>query len=175
MIATSKWLAIVAVAFVAGSFIASPELRAFAANTVRSIDIVDGEVKTADLGNNAVTSPKIKDGEVKMAELGSNSVNSAKIKDGSVAYADLSRTLIAYEHRADCNCGGTGWDPDGTLPLETIFDSRITFNSVVAVTVSGSGLNICTAQIPFSGAAGVICTQNISNGASVNYAIFNNS
>ena len=79
MITTSKWLAIVAVAFVAGSFIASPELRAYAANTVFSSDIVDGEVKTADLGNNSVTAGKIKDGEVKAAEIATDAVSSAEL------------------------------------------------------------------------------------------------
>ena len=80
MITTSKWLAIVAVAFVAGSFIASPELRAYAANTVFSSDIVDGEVKTADLGNNSVTAGKIKDGEVKAAEIATDAVGAAEIQ-----------------------------------------------------------------------------------------------
>jgi hypothetical protein len=80
MIATSKWLAIVAVAFVAGSFIASPELRAFAANTVKSIDIVDGEVKTADLGSNAVTAAKVKDGEIKAAEIATDAVGAAELQ-----------------------------------------------------------------------------------------------
>jgi hypothetical protein len=89
VIATSKWLAIVAVAFVAGSFIASPELRAYAANTVRSIDIVDGEVKTADLGNNAVTAGKIKDGEIKEAEIATAAVGQRAIAPDSVGAAEL--------------------------------------------------------------------------------------
>ena len=55
MITTAKWLGVLAVAFVAGSFVASPELRAYAANTIASGDIIDGEVKTADLASNAVT------------------------------------------------------------------------------------------------------------------------
>ena len=37
---------------------------AYAANTVFSTDIVDGEVKTADLDNNAVRSTKIGTGQV---------------------------------------------------------------------------------------------------------------
>jgi hypothetical protein len=89
MVTTSKWLAVVAVAFVAGSFIASPELRAFAANTVFSGDIVDGEVKTADLGSNSVTAAKIKDGEVKAAEIASNAVGSSEIATDAVGAAEL--------------------------------------------------------------------------------------
>src|SRR5574339_192699 len=61
--------------FIAVAFMSSPELQAFAANTVGSIDIIDesiqsvdiknGQVKNADLAASAVTSGKIKDGEVK--------------------------------------------------------------------------------------------------------------
>lgn len=50
---------IAAASLVAGAFIASPELRAYAANTVGSADIIDGQVKTADLANSAVTAAKI--------------------------------------------------------------------------------------------------------------------
>ena len=67
-------------AFAAGSFVASPELRAYAANTIRSIDIVDGQVMTADLGNNAVTAAKIKDGEVKAAEIATDAVGAAELQ-----------------------------------------------------------------------------------------------
>ena len=66
-------------AFIAGAFIASPELRAYAANTVLSTDIKDGEVKTPDLANNAVTAAKIKDGEVKAAEIATDAVGAAEL------------------------------------------------------------------------------------------------
>ena len=42
---------------------------AYAANTVFSSDIVNGEVKTADLANNAVTAGKIRNGQVGVADL----------------------------------------------------------------------------------------------------------
>ncbi len=75
-----KYASIIAVAaFVAGSFIASPELRAYAANTVLSADIKDGEVKTPDLANNAVTAVKIKDGEVKAADIATDAVGAAEL------------------------------------------------------------------------------------------------
>jgi hypothetical protein len=75
-----KIVGMLVAAFVAGSFIASPELRAYAANTVFSGDIVDGEVKTADLGSNSVTAGKIKDGEVKAAEIATDAVGAAEIQ-----------------------------------------------------------------------------------------------
>ena len=66
-------------AFVAGSFVASPELRAYAANTVFSADIVDGQVMTTDLANNAVTAAKVKDGEIKAAEIATDAVGAAEL------------------------------------------------------------------------------------------------
>lgn len=89
MIATSKWLGMLAVAFVAGSFVASPELRAYAANTVRSIDIVDRQVMTADLGASAVTAAKIKDGEVKAAEIATNGVGAPEIAADAVGASEI--------------------------------------------------------------------------------------
>ena len=79
MLSTPKWLGLLAVAFVAGTFVASPELRVYAANTVFSSDIVDGEVKTADLANNAVTAGKVKDGEIKAAEIAADSVGGSEL------------------------------------------------------------------------------------------------
>jgi hypothetical protein len=55
-------------------------LRAYAANTVFSTDIVDGEVKTADLGSNAVAAGKIKDNEVKAAEIATDAVGAAELQ-----------------------------------------------------------------------------------------------
>jgi hypothetical protein len=76
-------------AFVAGSFVASPELRAYAANTVFSTDIVDGQVKTADLGSNSVTSAKIADGTITAADLATDSVGSSEIIPNSVGAVEL--------------------------------------------------------------------------------------
>jgi hypothetical protein len=75
--------------FVAGSFIASSELRAYAANTIRSIDIVDGEVKTADLANNSVTAGKIKDGEIKSAEIATSAIGQREIGTDAVGGSEL--------------------------------------------------------------------------------------
>jgi hypothetical protein len=47
---------------------------------VFSGDIVDGEVKTADLASNSVTAAKIKDSEVKAAEIAADSVGASEIQ-----------------------------------------------------------------------------------------------
>ena len=57
---------------------------AYAANTIASSDIIDGEVKTADLAANAVNSSKIADGQVTEAEIGQGAVNTAELKNDAV-------------------------------------------------------------------------------------------
>jgi hypothetical protein len=109
----------VVAAFVAGSFIASDELRAYAANTVRSIDIVDGEVKTADIGNNAVTAAKIKDNEVKSAEIASNAVGANEIATDAVGGAELQGvSKLLFEECVLSEEDATSIVPtDGILPV----------------------------------------------------------
>jgi hypothetical protein len=117
----AKVVGMLIAAFVAGSFVASPELRAFAANTVgsadiinnsiQSVDIKDAEVKTSDLGADAITTAKVKDSEIKSADianaavqtadLGSNSVTSAKIKDGEVMTNDLADNAVTSDKLSD--------------------------------------------------------------------------
>jgi hypothetical protein len=180
----AKVVGMLVAAFVAGSFVASPELRAYAANTVGSADIInnsilsadikDGEVKTADLGGNAVTSAKIAAGGVTNSDITGNAVTGNKIADGTIAYGDVSRNLIAVEHRDDCNCGGTGWDPNGTSKFETIVDDRITFNSVVVVTGQNGLGRLCWVAQTGVDAAIVACDEIIGEGLDINYAIFSN-
>ena len=63
---------------------------AYAANTVFSSDIVDGEVKTLDIGINQVTTGRIKDGGVGLTDLATGAVDSSKVLDGTIANADLA-------------------------------------------------------------------------------------
>lgn len=143
MIATSKWLAIVAVAFIAGLFIASPELRAYAANTVFSTDIVDGQVKTADLANNAVTAAKIKDGEVKAAEIAANAVGASEIIGVSnliFSECTISSSTVWPSGTAGsktCNVGGAG---SGDIALATIQSNGVECFAIRGVTVVTDGV-----------------------------------
>ena len=62
-------LGLLAVAFVAGSFIASPELRAYAAATIGSADIIDESIQSVD----------IKNGQVKASDIATDAVGAAEI------------------------------------------------------------------------------------------------
>ena len=100
----AKLYAMLAAMFMAGAFLASAELRAYAANTVRSIDIVDGQVMTVDLANNAVTSAKIKDGEVKAADIATDSVGAAELQ-GVTKLLFAKCILTATEGNTKVNAG----------------------------------------------------------------------
>lgn len=69
MLSNPKWLGLLAVAFVAGSFVASPELRAFAANTVGSTDIINESILSEDIKNNQVKAADIATDAVGASEL----------------------------------------------------------------------------------------------------------
>jgi len=83
---------------------------AYAADTVFSEDIVDGEVKTADIGNNQVLSADVRDdtinnGGLSAADLGPDSVGSSEV-DGSLSGADINDgTLTSGDVAADTLTG----------------------------------------------------------------------
>jgi hypothetical protein len=130
-------------------------------------------VTSGEIADNTIRSVDIENGQVMTADIGAGQVRTGDIADGTIRYADLSRSLVAVEHRDDCNCGGTGWDPDGTNPGEYIYDDRITFNSVVSVTMPNGFFIVCGTGDISSGRVAVFCDQNIPSGAGVNYALFN--
>jgi hypothetical protein len=60
-------------------FLSLGSSAAYAANTIFSTDIVDGEVKTADLADQGVTTPKI----------AFNSIGTGRVIDNTITSADL--------------------------------------------------------------------------------------
>jgi len=77
---SAKYTVMIAVAaFIAGSFVASPELRAFA-STIANDVVCTGCVGTSDIAGNAVTAAKIKDGEVKAAEIATDAVGAPELQ-----------------------------------------------------------------------------------------------
>jgi hypothetical protein len=60
---------IIVAAFIAGAFVASPELRAYAANTVGSSDIIDESILSRD----------IKNGQVKKSDIAADAVGASEL------------------------------------------------------------------------------------------------
>ena len=118
MITTPKLLGLLAVAFVAGSFVASPELRAYAAATITSADIVDGTIQSID----------IKNGEVKAADIGADAVGGSeligvtKLLFGQcVLTSDENGLLLppAGGTSIDCNISGVDSDDSAIATMTT--------------------------------------------------------
>jgi hypothetical protein len=90
---------------------------AYAANTVFSTDIVNGEVKTPDIasnavvtgkiGNGAVTNAKIGDGAVTNAKIGDGAVTSAKIGDGAVTNFKLGSGVVTHSKLGPSSIDGS--------------------------------------------------------------------
>ena len=72
-----------------GFFVAVSTGGAYAANTVFSTDIVDGEVKTPDIGSQAVTGPKLKANAVTSSKIIDDGVGAPDIATGAVGPAEL--------------------------------------------------------------------------------------
>jgi hypothetical protein len=97
---------------------------AYAANTVFSTDIVNGEVKAPDIANNAVRTGEILDGEVANADLADAAVNSAKVVDESLTANDLATNSVNATEVAD------GAIDSGEIFNDSLFDTDLATGSV---------------------------------------------
>jgi hypothetical protein len=120
MLTTPKWLGLLAVAFVAGSFIASPELRAFAANTVNSSDIINETIQSVD----------IKNGEVKASDIATDAVGAAELQ---------GVTKLLFGQCSTSSAAGTGQGPGASAIVSCRIAGADTDDSVMA-TLNYSGL-----------------------------------
>lgn len=102
---------------------------AYAANTVRSADIVNGQVRTPDLGGNAVTTAKIGAGQVRTPDLGTGAVEGRVLRDGSVGSSEIQTD------------GVTGADvAPGAIDSDEVFDNSLTTSDLATNSVSLSEL-----------------------------------
>jgi hypothetical protein len=94
-------------------------------NTVFSDDIVNGEVKAADIGNNAVASGKIVDGAVQGVDISDGTVDSPDILDGAVSNNDVRKNAITSGKVQDESLTGADVAESslGTVPSAANADS----------------------------------------------------
>lgn len=103
---------------------------AYAANSVRSSDIVNGQVKSADIGSK----------QVKNADLGSNAVTSAKVKDGSLLKRDFKAgELPAGPAGANGANGAKGDKGDPGESGVTVYDSVLQSGRTITGTYAAGG------------------------------------
>ena len=75
-------------------------------NTVFTDDIVNGDVKVADIGQGAVATDELANGQVKAADLGDSEVTTAEIANGQVKTADIGDSEIRTADVAADNLTG---------------------------------------------------------------------
>ena len=68
---------------------------AYAINTVSSSDIVDGQVRTDDLGAAAVTNVKLADNAVGKTKISGGAVENGKLADGAVGQSKLANGAVS--------------------------------------------------------------------------------
>jgi hypothetical protein len=134
---------------------------AYAADTVFSSDIVDGEVKTADLATSSVRTQEIVNGQVANADLRGDAVDSSKVLNDSLTGLDIQDESLNTTKLAD---GGIN---TSDLAISSVTGSRIYPGSVTSSDIANRTVD--ADDLDGSDRSGSIDIGAISNGRCVTY------
>ena len=133
-------------------FVALGGAGAYAADTVFSTDIVDGEVRTADLDGHAVTANKLAPGAVGTTRLGDGVVTEPKLADGAVATAKLGQIAVTNDKLA------TFAVTNDKLAADAVTSSKIPPETIGSTDIGASAVK--TSEL----ALGAVTSEDIANG-----------
>ena len=166
----SLMIGFVALAFVAGSFAASPELRAYA-STIANDVICSGCVGTTDLAGNAVTSAKVKDGEIKAAEIATDAVGAAELAGvtkftfGQCNPSSIVGILFSADAGAAVQCNISGVDTDDSIITTLDGNANLCFSADSAHIATNNVVTVLVRnQCP--------ATQTFQSGSSIGVMVY---
>src|SRR5437867_593946 len=156
---------IVVAVFIAGAFVASPELRAYAAATITSADIVDGTIQSIDIGAGQVKNSDIAGSAVTGSKIASNAVTTNKIADGQVMAADIAADAVSNSKLASNsvtlskiapNSINTTQILDGAVtPAKLVPNGRITYTDYVGYVFTPTPTNHVATGVSYPIEAGL--------------------
>ena len=142
---------------------------AYAANTVFSTDIVDGEVKNADIAGNSITSNRIYPGSVTNTDIGASAVDGAKILDTAVAHADLANDSVNSANVVNESLTASDLATDSVNATEiannSIDSGEVAADSLLASDLAGASVGASELQDAAVGSAEL--ASNAVSGAKV--------
>ena len=141
--------------FVAAAQPGYAALSGLGKDSVGSVQIKDGGVRSDDLAKNSVTSPTIKNGSVKQQDLGDDSVGSAQLADASVLGSDLAAGSVDYSKIADGTVGRSELSAN-SVDGSKIVDGSVSLSDLAASarpakTATGSWSRYPTSWTPITG------------------------
>jgi hypothetical protein len=149
---------------------------AYAANTIGSDDIIDesiqsvdiknGQVKTADLGASAVTSPRIADAAVANSDIATGAIDSNSVRDESLTSSDLATDSVGATEIADASID-TGEVVDNSLFAADLAPNSVGSSEIGASAVGASEVaneSLTLSDIAGAATNGAVSLSGIPNG-----------
>jgi len=118
---------------------------AYAVNTVGSADIIDGEVKSVDIGNNEIGSSDVKDGSLNTFDV--HSFLGVDVVDGSLTGADISDNSLSFLDIGSQQVGSDEVQNDSLLQSD-IRAGAVTGDEVLDNSLNGADINESALNLP---------------------------